>query len=271
MKLLFFCPRWGQELTPWTTFLDNVKAAGYDGIETSLPANEKEKQQILHELKERDLLLIGQHWETINPFLGEHLSEYERRLRLLASAKPIFINSQTGKDYYSFDENKKLIDLASKIALETGASIIHETHRGKFSFAAHITKTYLQNIPDLKITLDISHWFNTAETYLADQTEAVELAISRTEHIHSRVGFIEGPQITDPRAPEWNEVLQQHLSRWDKVIELHRNNNRETFTITSEFGAPPYMPLLPYTKQPIVDQWEVNVYMMNLLKERYKA
>ena len=270
MKLLFFCPRWGQELTPWKTFLQNVKAAGYDGIETSLPTSRNEKQEILNELEGLGLLLIGQHWETVNPSLHQHAEEFEARLRSLAEARPIFINSQTGKDYYSFEENKKLIDLASEIALETGIPIIHETHRGKFSFAAHVTKMYLQNVPDLKITLDISHWFNTAETYLADQIEAVDLAISRTEHIHSRVGFIEGPQITDPRAPEWNDVLQEHLNCWDKIIELHRNNNRQTFTITSEFGAPPYMPLLPYTKQPIVDQWEVNVYMMNLLKERYK-
>jgi hypothetical protein len=270
MKLLFFCPRWGQELTPWKIFLKNVKDAGYNGIEASLPIDKNEKKEILDELENQDLLLIAQHWETVNPVFNEHYKEYEMRLRSLASAKPIFINSQTGKDYYSFEENKKLIHLAKTIADETGMSILHETHRGKFSFAAHITKTYLESLPDLKITLDISHWFNTAETYLADQKEAVELAISRTGHIHSRVGFIEGPQITDPRAPEWKETLQEHLNCWDKVIELQRKNNREIFTITSEFGAPPYMPLLPYTKQPIVNQWEVNVHMMNLLKERYK-
>jgi sugar phosphate isomerase/epimerase len=270
MKLLFFCPRWGQELTPWNIFLKNAKDAGYDGIEASLPTEESEKDEILKGLRNFDLQFIGQHWETVNPMFDEHYLELEMRLRLLAAAKPLFINTQTGKDYYTFEENKQLIDLAKTITQETGIPIVHETHRGKFSFAAHITKTYLQNIDDLKITLDISHWFNTAETYLHDQVEAVELAISRTEHIHSRVGFIEGPQITDPRAPEWNEVLQRHLECWDKVIKLQQENNRNFFTITSEFGAPPYMPLLPYTKQPIVDQWEVNVYMMNLLRERYK-
>ncbi|GEO07907.1 hypothetical protein SAE01_04030 [Segetibacter aerophilus] len=250
--------------------MTNVKDAGYDGIEASLPTDQKEKEEILSEIKSFGLEFIGQHWETINPTFEEHYKEFEWRLRSLAEAKPLFINTQTGKDYFTFEQNKQLIDLAKNIAEETGVPVIHETHRGKFSFAAHITETYLQKIEDLKITLDISHWFNTAETYLHDQVEAVELAISRTEHIHSRVGFIEGPQITDPRAPEWNEALQQHLDCWDKVIELQRKNNREIFTITSEFGAPPYMPLLPYTKQPIVDQWEVNVYMMTLLRERYK-
>jgi sugar phosphate isomerase/epimerase len=270
MKLLFFCPRWGQEQTPWKTFLQKVKAAGYDGVETGLPLHKREQEEILNEFTKHSLQLIAQHWETINPDFNAHYSEYETRLQSLASAKPLFINTQTGKDYFLFQQNEQLIALAGDIAQKTGVRIIHETHRGKFSFAAHITKVFLERIYDLRITLDISHWCNTAETFLQDQPEAVELALSRTDHIHSRVGYTEGPQITDPRAPEWDEAMQFHLSCWDKVIERQRKNKRETFTITCEFGAPPYLPLLPYTRQPVVDQWEVNVYMMNLLKERYK-
>lgn len=270
MKLLFFCPRWGQEKTSWNLFLQKVKEAGYDGVEAGLPLDQKEQEEILNKLTKYNLQFIAQHWETVNPDFNDHYSEYKTRLQSLANAKPLFINTQTGKDYYSFQQNEQLISLANEIAIKTGITVIHETHRGKFSFAAHVTKAFLERIPDLRITLDISHWCNTAETFLHDQQKAVELALSRTEHIHSRVGFTEGPQITDPRAPEWEEAMQFHLSCWDKVIERQRENNREVFTITSEFGAPPYMPLLPYTRQPIVDQWEVNVYMMNLLKDRYK-
>lgn len=269
MKILFFCPRWGQELTPWNVFLSKVKDAGYDGVETSLPRDNIEKQKILKEFKCYHLSLIAQHWETVEPGFEKHAVEFEQRLRSLAEAEPLFINSQTGKDYYSVEQNTALIKLAENIAADTDIQILHETHRGKFSFAAHITKTYLQRLPGLQITLDVSHWFNTAETFLHDQQAAVELAVSRTGHIHSRVGFTEGPQITDPRAPEWNEALEAHLHIWDKVIALNKQKDAAFFTITSEFGAPPYLPLLPYTKQPIVDQWEVNVYMMNLLKERY--
>jgi hypothetical protein len=269
MKILFFCPRWGQEDIAWNIFLERVKEAGYDGIEASLPLDAHEKENIVAELARQNLLLIGQHWETVNPNFNEHRHEYEMRLRGLAEAKPLFINSQTGKDYYSFEQNLQLIDLAATISVETGIHVVHETHRGKFSFAAHIAKYYFEQIPNLRITLDISHWFNTAETLLHDQQEAVELAISRADHIHSRIGFTEGPQVTDPRAPEWKETLGVHLDCWDKIIDLQKRKGRDYFTITPEFGAPPYMPLLPYTRQPIVDQWEVNVFMMNLLKERY--
>jgi sugar phosphate isomerase/epimerase len=269
MKILFFCPRWGQEHVEWDAFLQKVKLAGYDGVEASLPYDEKEKSAILSALQKHGLQFIAQHWETVEQDFGLHCTQYRQRLLNLASGKPLFINTQTGKDYYTFEQNLQLIDIAKDVSIETGVKILHETHRGKFSFAAHITQEYLSKIDDLRITLDISHWCNTAETFLHDQQEAVELAISRTDHIHSRVGYPEGPQITDPRAPEWKEALDFHLQCWGQVVALKRQQNAEQLTITSEFGAPPYLPLLPYTLQPVVSQWDVNVFMMNLLKERY--
>lgn len=271
MRFLFFCPRWGRADVPWPVFCQHVKDAGYDGVEVGLPEDQAEKELMFHELAKHDLLLIGQHWETVHPEFKIHLQEYEKRLRALAAANPLFINTQTGKDYYSFEQNAQLIELADTIAGETGIPILHETHRGKFSFAAHVTKNYLERLPDLRITLDISHWFSVAETFLHDQQQAVELAISRTDHIHSRVGFTQGPQVPDPRAPEWQESLQYHLACWDKVVERQKEQGKEFFSCTSEFGPAPYMPLLPYSKEPVVNQWDVNLYMMELLKERYKA
>ena len=269
MELLFFCPRWGQEHVEWDTFLNNVKDAGYDGVEASLPADEFEKDKILNSLQKSGLKFIAQHWETVVKNFNAHCSEFELRLRHLASAKPLFINTQTGKDYYTFEQNVQLIGIARNIANDTGVKILHETHRGKFSFAAHITREYLEKINNLRITLDISHWCNTAETFLHDQQESVDLAISRTDHIHSRVGYTEGPQVADPRTPEWKHALDFHLQWWDKVIETKRKENAAYMTINTEFGAPPYLQLLPYTKQPIASQWDINVFMMNLLKERY--
>jgi sugar phosphate isomerase/epimerase len=219
MKILFFCPRWGQEHVAWDVFLNNVKNAGYDGVEASLPIGEVEKEDILNSIQNSGLRFIAQHWETKEKNFEQHCNEYFLRLMNLASAKPLFINTQTGKDYYSFEKNEHLISIARNISAETGVKIIHETHRGKFSFAAHVAQQYFEKIDDLRITLDISHWCTTAETFLDDQQEAVALAISRTDHIHARVGYPEGPQITDPRAPEWKGALDFHLQWWDKIVD----------------------------------------------------
>jgi hypothetical protein len=135
-------------------------------------------------------------------------------------------------------------------------------------FAAHVTRQYVEKYPELKLTFDVSHWCNVHESLLADQQETVELALDRVEHIHARIGHPEGPQVNDPRAPEWEEAVKAHFTWWDKVI-ARKKKNGERMTILTEFGPPTYMPTLPYTQQPLADQWGINVYMMKVLRKRY--
>lgn len=261
----FFCPLWGSESLPFDFFLSKVKAAGYDGIEMSFPPDEVKRDLLVNMVKGAGLQLIAQHWETVDNDFGTHLKNYKKRLFNLAATRPLFINSQTGKDYYSFEQNAALIDAATEIANTTGVAIVHETHRGKFSFASHVTREYLEKIPALRLCLDISHWCCVAETLLYDQQDAVNLAIEHTRHIHSRVGFTEGPQVMDPRAPEWKTEVDQHISWWQRVMQKNKLLGVAT-TITTEFGPAPYLQYLPYTRQPVYSQWEVNIYMMQLLR-----
>ncbi len=266
MKVKFFCPLWGSEGLEFRSFCEKVKSTGFDGVEMSLPMEPGLKEEILEVLKEFDLQLIAQHWETTSSDYNNHKKEFRQRLMNLASGNPLFINSQTGKDFFSLEENAGLIQIAREVTGETGIKIIHETHRGKFSFAAHVTLMYLTNFPDLRLGLDISHWCNVAESMLGDQAETVSLALSRTDHIHARIGFPEGPQVPDPRAPEWKETFDVHLSWWKKVIKTRKEDGWKEFSVTPEFGPFPYMTILPVSRQPISDQWDINVFMMQFLK-----
>ena len=213
-----------------------------------------------------NLLIIAQHFDTSTADFPKHLHAYCTWLERIRSYKPLKVNSQTGKDFFSFLQNKELIDAASS----SGMQVIHETHRNKFSFAAHITKAYLENMPGLRITLDASHWVNVAESFLDDQALAMQLAVERTDHIHARVGYPEGPQVPDPRIDEWQEALRKHLSWWDCVVKHKKKQSPdEPLTISPEFGPFPYMVNIPASGEPIADQWEVNSFMMDLLKSRY--
>ena len=160
--------------------------------------------------------------------------------------------------------------LTSPTGFQKKRASVSRTKRtgGKPLFAAHIAQDYLTELPDLRICLDISHWCNVHESLLDDQTDAVNLAIAHTDHIHSRVGHPEGPQVNDPRAPEWASTLSTHLAWWDRIMQTHQAAGT-SLTVTTEFGPATYMPVMPYTQLPIGDQWEINVFMMNLLKERY--
>ncbi|WP_228530395.1 sugar phosphate isomerase/epimerase family protein [Tamlana sp. I1] len=271
MKIDYYCPYWGSDHLSNDDFFTKVKDAGYDGVE--YPIGSQVSKHVLDTFWEgavnNDLKIIIQHYDTRVSNFTEHADIYAAWFEKIAAYPCVKVNSQTGKDYFSFEQNKQLIDIADDFAAKHKVSVLHETHRNKFSFAAHITKSYLEKLQDLKLTLDISHWVNVAESLLEDQQEAVDLAISRVDHIHARVGHPQGPQINDPRAPENKDTVAAHLKWWDKVIVTNKNKGMKNMSISPEFGPMPYMPALAFTQQPVSSQWDINVYMMNLLRKRY--
>ena len=269
MKPLFFCPRWGSESLSWDVFCKKVKEAGFDGVEAGVPFNKLEMEEMRSALSHYELALIGQYWQSFEKDFTAHKTSYIRHLHHLAKLNPIKIDAQTGKDYFSFEQNKELFDVAATFTRETGIVVAHETHRNKALFAAHITKHYLEEIPSLDITADFSHWCNVAESFLEDQQEAVAIAIQHTIHIHGRVGHTQAAQVIDPALPEWNDALQIHLQWWKQIATHHLQSGKEVLTITPEFGPAPYMIHHPSTKEPLADQWNINVWMMNYLKKEF--
>ena len=132
------------------------------------------------------------------------------------------------------------------------------------------TQRYLEELSALRINADFSHWCCVHESFLEDQEDTLEAVIERADHIHARVGYPEGPQVPDPRAPEWKEALDRHLNWWDKIVARKKREKAEYFTITPEFGPVPYIQTEPYTQKPLADIGEINNYMTALLKERYR-
>lgn len=270
MQIKFFCPKWGSENISWDNFCKKVKDAGFDGVETPIPFNDQERQEITAALKENGLLLIGQYYQSFEKDLDLNKENFKKHLESIAALKPLLIDAQTGKDYFTPAQNQELFQVATQVTANTGILIAHETHRNKALFAAHIAKELLAQNPGIVITADFSHWCNVSESLLEQQEEAVNLAISRTVHIHARVGHAESAQVSDPRASEWQQEVNAHLQWWDQIVQFRLTNGAALLTITPEFGPAPYMPALPFTKMPVASQWDINVHMMNLLKDRYE-
>jgi sugar phosphate isomerase/epimerase len=246
---------------------EKSKSEGYDGVELWAMSDAKAKDEFQTAMSKNGLnygFLAG----GSSADFSKHFDEFAAMLETGLAMKPLYINCHSGKDYFTADQAQKFFDLTSKRAKESGIPIYHETHRGRLCFAAHITRQFLEKNPDMRLTLDISHWCNVHESLLDDQKETVALALSRTSHIHSRVGHAEGPQVSDPRAPEWETAVKKHLAWWDTVVE-NATKTTQKMTILTEFGPPDYLWTLPYTRQPVADQWGINVHMMHMLRKRY--
>ena len=269
-KLTIMATSWGFDGS-MDEFCAKVKKEGYDGVELWWPTDNKKAQDEIFTALKKYNLEIGFLCGGAQRDPQEHLEFYKKMIDAAAKQqvqRPLYINNHSGRDHYSFEQNKKFIEHTTALAKETGISIVHETHRSRMLFAAHVTKEFIEKIPELRINLDISHWCNVHESLLSDQTAAVQLALDRADLIHARIGHPEGPQVNDPRAPEWENVVKQHFEWWDIVVERKKKNG-ERMVFLTEFGPPDYMPTMAYTRQPLADQWAINVHMMNLLRKRY--
>lgn len=265
-KLEFYQTDWGRTIS-WDAFCEKTKAAGYDGLETWFPSDKKSQAELKAALKKHDLKVGFLNSTNKSLPFKESLKSYTEHFKTLIAWNPAYINCHTGNDFFSFEQNKAFIEAANKMAKENKIPVYHETHRGRFSYNLPDTKKYIQAIPDLKMTLDISHWMVVHESLLQKQDTELTEVLDRSHHIHARVGHAEGPQVNDPEAPEWKKAVNRHVDIWEKVIR-QKWKTQDIYTITTEFGPADYMPTLPYTRVPVADQWKANTYMMKALKER---
>jgi sugar phosphate isomerase/epimerase len=249
------------------SFCAAAKKEGYDGIEVWVPGDEAGRNALAKAVEQSGLAL-GLLCGGSDKDPAKHFQQFRDGLNAAIGMGPIYINCHSGRDHFSMEQNKPLIDLTTERSKTSGMPIYHETHRGRTLFAATVTREYINRFPDLRLTLDISHWCCVHESGLEDQEETVALALSRAEHIHARIGHAEGPQVNDPRAPEWDYMVKRHFAWWDKIVERKKKEGKR-LTILTEFGPPHYLPALPYSQLPIADQWAINVHMMKLLRTRY--
>lgn len=266
MELLILCTRWGMEGLPLEDFFVRATTAGYNGIDAGLPEDAAERKQFIRLLNEYQMPVVIQEHQAHGTDIKSFCRSFEYYLNLCTECDPLLINSHTGKDYFSLDEQLKIIDCAQDFAIKKNIRIVHETHRGRAGFSPYNAMELFARRPEMKITADFSHWVCVTESYLENCPDILNEAMKRTEHIHARVGYPEGPQVPDPRVADWQEATGIFMTWWNKIIAYKRNEGAQTLTITPEFGPPPYMVILPSTGMPVADQFEINNYMKDLLR-----
>ncbi|UOY06823.1 hypothetical protein L0P88_23260 [Muricauda sp. SCSIO 64092] len=269
-NIKYLYPYWGSEHLPPDAFLDLTIAKGFDGIEINIPQNpafetsffesltalRQEKPEFICGLQQ----VLGSKGETPQDYLDNVLD----RLDNLVRYSPSFINSHTGKDHYSFSDNCKIIDAIEEFSQKHRIPIYHEIHRGRFTFHGRSTLPYLEVFPQLKFVGDFSHWCTVSESMLEDQEAIISKVVPKIYHIHARVGHAQSPQVNNPFAPEWKAHLDQFVKWWQAIVD-HHSRYRE-ISITPEFGPFPYMPSMPFTKEPLANQSELNNKMKDYLK-----
>ena len=268
MQLTLIRHLWGID-EAWETAFPTIKALGYGGIECPLPPPaERARFRALLDL--HGFTYIAQIF-TGGGGVAAHVASFREQVVAAKTMKPIFINSHSGNDCWSGDQQRAFFTAALACEAETGATVCHQLHRGRILFNPRDTRVNLESFPGLKICADYSHWVNVCERLPNDQPEAFRLAAERCLHLHARVGYEHGPQVPDPRAPEAERYVLAHERWWDQIWDSQQRRGFAISTLTPEFGPPGYLHTQPYTQMPVANLWDICNWQAKRQAERFAA
>ena len=175
-----------------------------------------------------------------------------------------------GSDLWSFRDSVRFFTSALEIAKRYGAPVSFETHRSRSLFHPLVTRDLLRELPDLQLTIDFSHWCVVTERLVLDELpEVLDLCAERVRHIQPRIGYDQGAQVPDPRAPEYAEPVRAHFAWWRALWEGQRRRGFRTVTMTPEFGPDGYLHEEPFTRKPVADLRELNVWTAREVERRF--
>jgi hypothetical protein len=257
MQIKFYKALWGMEAWTMEQNVERIKAAGYDGVEVHVLGTDPKKLRRM--AREKGLGLIFQ-------VTGDDAKTLTDMYQTAAEHEPELIVTHAGRDHFTFDEGCAFWEKALAAEEKLGVPVVHETHRSRLLFSPWSTAQYLRQFPALRINADFSHWCCVTETLLDHLDGMVEAAVQRAMHVHARVGHEQGPQVSDPRAPEYANHVKVHMEWWRRIIRAREADGTKVLRIVPEFGPPGYMQTLPFTRQPVADLWEVCLWMRDKLK-----
>ena len=269
MKIVILSPTWGHEHVPLKDFLDKIRAVGYHGVDTWIPDVNKEKLLLINYLEKHQMYFVAHQHQAHGKTFLQFCKSFAKNLNVCAEAQPLLINSHTGKDYFSFQQNLALLDITNEFTAKTGIRVAHETHRGRFGYSPQMLNEFFESDREFLLTADFSHWVCVTESMLEHFRPQLKIAMGLSRHIHARFGYEQGPQLPDPRDPRWEYVKLKFLKWWDEIVAVNVKIGTSVLPITTEFGPSPYMINIPFTNRTLTDQFEVNLYMKELISTRY--
>jgi hypothetical protein len=276
MRLENFKTMWGVE-EDFETACIQAKEAGLEGIEGRAPVDQDEKNYWKACLKKYDLAFIGEivtggdFVPSRHHTLQQHIKDVETGIQNTLELNPRFMNCMGGCD--AWDEAQSIVFFkgAIEIAKANKIDISFETHRSRSLFTPWVTRRMVEAVPQMKLTLDLSHWCVVSERLMDSELDTIRAIAPNVHHFHARIGYAQGAQVPHPAAPEYAEALQSHQACWEIAWDAQHAKGMQVTTMTPEFGPDGYLHTLPFTNVPVADLWEINSWMAETEKAHFNA
>ena len=276
MKLRLFKTLWGFTGS-YQSAIQQAQTADMYGIEAPAPEKSKGRLELKLLLENHGMNYIaeittaGSYVPDRHATLQQHLDSFELKLEASLDLDPLFITCLGGCDAWPESQSIEFFQRAIEMAQHYNTTVSFETHRGRSLFSPWVTQRIVNQIPEIKLTCDFSHWCVVCERLIDTEIDIIKLIAKNAHHIHARVGYDQGPQVPNPAAPEYATALQAHQRWWEIIWESQQRREYQVTTMTPEFGPDGYLHEAPFTRKPVADLWELNTWMANQETEHFNS
>jgi hypothetical protein len=268
MELRLFKTLWGHD-GDLLSAIELAREAGFTGIEGPVPSDDAARAGFFQHLAGTPWIAEvstctpeGEYLPVPDLGVAEHLKSLEEGILRSLPGDPLFVTTMAGSDAWGLDDTLRFHEGVLRMQEKLGITISIETHRGRPTFNPWRTAEILDAFPGLRLTCDFSHWCVVTERLILDEeTILLDKLAGHAHHIHGRVGYAQGPQVPDPRAPEHAGDLAAHERWWDVLLASMESRGTEVATFTPESGPDGYLHCIPFTRVPVADLWDINRWL----------
>ncbi|WP_235550630.1 sugar phosphate isomerase/epimerase family protein [Paenibacillus sp. Soil750] len=242
--------------------IERIAGAGFTGILARVP--EIDTRDEWKRLLKQFSLSFGSH---CFPFSAGDLSAH---IQHAADMDMLYVNGQVAD---SFVIGEEAIDLLGGLAAVSAAHSMPfcvETHRGKITQDLIRTVQYAQALPNLRFTLDISHYVLAGEmTEKQEKAEPLlDRVLQRTSAIHSRISSGEQIQVdvgySDAMLARYEQWWTQAMRYW-----LQGAKPGDVLPFVCELGPAPYA-IRGQDSRELSSRWEQALILKNVAQDCWK-
>lgn len=252
----------GQCALPLEAQLEKIAAAGFDGV-TDHFWRAPHAERLQAAAQAQGLQIEGQLFPRTVDDLAAALDIACRygchHLTLQADVRP-----------RTLAQAIELTEGWQRLAEQVDFPVLLETHRYRLSNDLFFTLDLLEQMPDLKLLADLSHYVvgrELPDPAAAQDDEDIHRILRRSWGFHGRVS--NGEQVQVPLGfPQHQAWLERFLGWWRYGIEdwLARSNTPDSLSFTCELGPPPYA-ITGADGRDITDRWEEALMLKTLMRE----
>lgn len=251
----------GRLPSPLEQLLTNIAEAGFDGITDHFyePRAARHLSQVARSL---GLQIEGQ-------LFPKTVDDLQSVLEVASAFGCHHLTIQADSRPRTLKEAVSLVEGWQRLAEQVDFPVLLETHRYRLTSDLHFTLDLLQELPDLKLLADLSHYVVGRELPLPpgenDQRQ-IEAILRNSWGFHGRVASSEQVQV--PISFEQHQPWVELFSHWWKFgMEdwLKRDQVFGSLSFTCELGPPPYA-ITDRRGRDISDRWEESLMMKDLIR-----